>query len=141
MAVGTQGRTVVVVDDDEAVRRYVKEVLSRSGYVPVPATTAETTWDLLQIWEPDALIVDIGLPGMNGWELVAQCRGDERFRCLPILVISGLPVSGDELMAARCDAFLEKPFGPEALTRWVESVLSLPLEQDGDALATPSHPL
>ena len=76
MAVGL-GRavpSVLVVEDDSTVRRFLAENLIADRYAPMSAGTAEEAMDLLAGSRPEAALIDVGLPGMSGLELIARIR-------------------------------------------------------------------
>ncbi|HJQ20585.1 MAG TPA: response regulator [Gemmatimonadaceae bacterium] len=119
--------TIVVVDDDQTVRRVVARQLERAGYGVLEASDGE---DALRVMtehhEPvDLVVSDISMPAMDGLELVELLRN--AYPELPLLLISGQ--SAEFLMAQRDRIpdgvhFLAKPFEYEALTSRVASILS-----------------
>lgn len=115
-------KEVILVDDDASLCRFMERALINAGYLPISATTAETAWDMLQLMMPRALIVDVGLPGRSGLDLLRQCRADAALRGLPVMIITGGSVPADELIDAGCNAYTEKPFGADEIVGWLESL-------------------
>jgi len=101
---------ILVVDDEEPVRELLCEILEGEG---VEVTTAANGAEALARFEPgrfDAVLTDLGMPGMNGWELLR--RVSERDRQVPLAVITGWGelVSTHEEKAARVEWVMTKPF-------------------------------
>jgi CheY-like chemotaxis protein len=109
--------TVLVVDDDDAIRTAVAEVLELHGYEVVVAADGQEAVELLETEaiEPDAIVLDLMMPRMDGWSFLGRLRGDLRFRDLPVVVASAF--AGQ--LPAGADAWLQKPFEPEQLGREV----------------------
>ncbi|HEX9890917.1 MAG TPA: response regulator [Actinomycetota bacterium] len=107
---------VLVVEDDARVASVVRHILETDGYVFFHAGDAETAWREMVAEAPDAAVVDIRLPGADGWSFIERIRGDGRFHALAIVVLTGL--HDPDVMARAKDLhaeFLEKPFSGEAL--------------------------
>ena len=119
-------KTVVLVDDEDLVRRLVSRVLEREGYRVIPFTTAEDGLAALSNGEKvDLLLTDVTLPGMNGVDLAR--RALEQRRDLKLICMSG---SGEEdpvtdLLAREADAaaFISKPFSIVELVETVNRIL------------------
>jgi signal transduction histidine kinase/ActR/RegA family two-component response regulator len=102
--------TILVVDDEQHVRELLSEILEFEGY---HATLAENGSEALRLFEAgkfDAVFTDVGMPGMNGWELARAIR--EKDEDVPLAVITGWgeSVSSDEQKAAQVDWVVTKPF-------------------------------
>lgn len=105
------GEWILVVDDEPANLRLMVAVLRSHGYEVV---TAEDAWVAMRVLEGssvDLVIIDVGLPGMDGLALTRRLRADERWRSLPIVAWTGYAMTSDEVRAraAGCDDFLPKP--------------------------------
>ncbi len=114
------GTTVLVVDDDPALRSIVCAMLCTSNIKTLQVESAEEALDWLTLNSADLLVLDWGLPGMNGVELCQRLRKDERHQGLPILFLTGHSSSTDqeEAFAAGADDFVSKPFrAPELRAR------------------------
>ncbi|HET8540984.1 MAG TPA: response regulator [Anaeromyxobacter sp.] len=107
--------TVLVVDDERDIREAVSEALKDEGYEVVDATDGAEALRQLRAHHPDIVLLDLMMPGMNGWEFCAARSHDPEFSTIPVIVLSALGrVSG--LDAA---AFLQKPFELDALVSTV----------------------
>jgi FixJ family two-component response regulator len=114
---------VYVVDDDEAVRKALRRLIESMGLrAEVFATPAELlSRDLSD--EPDCLLLDVQLPGMNGFELHERVLGAGH--AAPVIFITAHPDSGSRARAEMADAvaYLEKPFDDASLLRALEQAL------------------
>lgn len=117
--------TVLIVEDDEATRTFIADNLNADGYEPILAGDTRDGLRILETKYPDAAIIDVGLPGDSGLELVAGVRSADGLATrvnpqIPILVLSGQAQELDRLRAFErgCDDFLAKPFSyPELRAR------------------------
>ncbi|MET0150791.1 MAG: response regulator, partial [Acidimicrobiales bacterium] len=101
---------VLVVDDEEAIVRALSANLKARGYEVDLAATGEQGLDMAARRHPDAVILDLGLPGMDGQEVVRGLRGWTR---VPIIILSARADEGEKVAAldAGADDYVAKPFG------------------------------
>ncbi|MEO7033039.1 MAG: response regulator [Polyangiaceae bacterium] len=114
------GSTVLVVDDDPVLRSIVCTMLRSSGINTVQLESAEEALDWLAKHDADLLVLDWGLPGMNGIELCQRLRNERDDQSLPILFLTGHSSSTDLVQAFEAGAndFVSKPFrAPELRAR------------------------
>ncbi len=114
------GSTVLVVDDDPALRSIVCTMLRKSNIKTLQVESAEEALDWLSKNRADLLVLDWGLPGMNGVELCQRLRQERAHQSLPILFLTGHSSSTDlvEAFEAGADDFVSKPFrAPELRAR------------------------
>ena len=124
LGLGRAVPSVLVVEDDATVRRFLAENLIADRFAPMSARSAEEAMALLAGSRPDAAIIDVGLPGMSGLDLIATIR-DGRADApwdsgLPILLLSGetSPHAAVRGIERGADDFVAKPFHyPEVLAR------------------------
>jgi len=111
------GTRVLVVDDDLDIAEAACRVLGRAGCTTVVAASLAAANRVLQREEVGALVVDIGLPDTEGWELVRAVRADERTRHIPVVVMTGRLDTPEVLNRAALfrAEYLGKPFSHEAL--------------------------
>lgn len=120
-------RVVLVVDDDEAIRDVLAEALSSEpDLFAIHAGSGEAAVTLARSVHVDLLVLDLGMPGLDGFAVARQLRGDEATRRLPILVVSALPRAAvaPSAHAAGCDRFLAKPFDVDDLLGAVRELLT-----------------
>lgn len=128
-------RTVLIVDDSTAMRAFVRAALEGADE-PIDVVEASSGFDALRVLprQPLALaIVDINMPHIHGLELIGMLRGNERYKALPLLVISTESTERDRERALQLGAtsYLTKPFTAEALLEQVEALLSLAPQPNG----------
>ena len=101
---------VLVVDDEQAIRRFLSAALTAHGYEVFEATTGEEALTAAVGWRPDLVILDLGLPGIDGIEVTRRLR---EWSHIPILILSVREREGDKIEAldAGADDYLTKPFG------------------------------
>lgn len=107
---------ILVVEDQQSVVAIVRYHLESAGMEGFFASDVQDGWRLLTAEAPDAVVVDIGLPGADGWTLIEKLRGDERFARLPVIVLTGLiePDVVSRAASLGC-GYLSKPFAASAL--------------------------
>jgi DNA-binding response OmpR family regulator len=107
---------ILVVEDQQSVVAIVRYHLESAGMEGLFASDVQDGWRLLTGEGPDAAVVDIGLPGADGWTLIEKLRGDERFAGLPVIVLTGLIEPEVVRRAASLGCrYLSKPFAASAL--------------------------
>ncbi|MDB5871718.1 MAG: putative response regulator, OmpR [Ramlibacter sp.] len=113
---------VLIVEDDAAIAQFVAASLSASGLRPVSASTAAEALDEARSRQPAMVIVDLGLPDLDGIELIARLRAGA---ATPILVLSARTQEAQKIAAldAGADDYLTKPFGVGELLARVRAML------------------
>lgn len=101
---------VLVVDDEQAIRRFLKTALTAHGYDVFETTTGEDALTAAVTYRPDLIVLDLGLPGIDGIEVTRRLR---EWSQLPILILSVRDQEEDKIKAldAGADDYLTKPFG------------------------------
>jgi CheY-like chemotaxis protein len=124
--------TVLVVDDERDIREAVSEVLKDEGYAVVDARDGAEALDQLRAHHPAVVLLDLMMPGMNGWEFCAARNREPDLSRIPVIVISALGrVSGVDAAA-----FLQKPFELDAL---VSAVRQYAHEESGGGADVGAH--
>lgn len=103
-------RRVLVVDDEPQIQRFLRPALTACGYDVLTADTGREALRLIASAAPDIVVLDLGLPDMDGKEVLRQARG---FSTIPIIVLSARDREAEKIMAldAGADDYVEKPFG------------------------------
>lgn len=117
---------ILVVDDYSDNREMYGEYLGFKGFDVAEAATGQEAIDKAFALRPDLIMMDLSLPGMNGWEATRLLKADERTKAIPILMVTGYAQSEDAKIAAEvgCDAFLAKPCLPEDLNAQIDRMLA-----------------
>jgi two-component system, chemotaxis family, chemotaxis protein CheY len=114
---------ILVVEDDDAIRGLVTELLRDDGYYVQEATNGAEALDQVEAGRPDLIVLDLMMPIMDGWAFVQECRQREWCGEVPIVVTSAshdLPRTADQLRAFGVRTCLAKPFDVEGLLALVE---------------------
>jgi CheY-like chemotaxis protein len=119
------GPLVLIVDDFADNREMYAEFLTFLGYRVVQAVNGQQAVDLANTLRPDAIVMDLALPVIDGWEATRRLKSDPRTKAIPVLALSGHVLHGADALAraAGADAFIAKPCLPEHLAARIEEVL------------------
>jgi type II secretory ATPase GspE/PulE/Tfp pilus assembly ATPase PilB-like protein/CheY-like chemotaxis protein len=121
-----KGSMVLLVDDEDQLRRVMRDLLERQGYTVVEARDGAQALEEVDRHAPDIIILDLNLPGVDGYSVLAQLRSRQATRQLPIVVLTA---KGDEdnevrVLELGADDFLTKPFRARALAARLEAALT-----------------
>jgi DNA-binding response OmpR family regulator len=121
-----KGAMVLLVDDEDQLRRVMRDLLQRQGYTVVEARDGAQALDEVDRHAPDIMILDLNLPGVDGYSVLSQLRSRQATRQLPIIVLTA---KGDEdnevrVLELGADDFLTKPFRAKALAARLENALN-----------------
>lgn len=103
--------TVLVVEDNPANMTLALFLLQSAGHEVLSATDAEAGLALARSRQPDLILMDIQLPGMDGLAATTQLKADDATRRIPVIALTALAMKGDEerIRAAGCDGYIGKP--------------------------------
>ncbi|HJQ65966.1 MAG TPA: response regulator, partial [Gemmatimonadales bacterium] len=118
-------RRVLLVDDEDSLRKVLKDLLEREGYEVAEARDGVQALDQVDRVGPDVVVLDLNLPGLDGYGVLSQLRSRPATADLPVIVLTA---KGDEDNEVRvfelgADDFLQKPFRARALSARLEAVL------------------
>jgi len=110
-------RRILVVEDHEENRRIIRDLLTSAGFEMIEALTGEDGVRAADAERPDLILMDIQLPGLDGYEATRRIKANPALRPIPIIAVTSYALSGDEVKAreAGCDDYVTKPFSPRAL--------------------------
>ena len=116
---------VMLIEDEKEIRDLVRYNLEKAGYRVAAAADGEEGLQQLFASRPDALVLDLMLPGLNGLEIVRELRAEPLTHDLPILVLTARSAEMDKLLGFEqgADDYLTKPFSPRELVARVRSLL------------------
>lgn len=115
-------KTILICEDEPALRELVRASLD-GDYEFVEASDGYMALQLARELVPDAVILDLMLPGLGGLEVLGELRADERLAGTPVLVITAWSETREDLVAAGADEFLPKPFDPDQLRIKLEKLV------------------
>lgn len=117
---------VLVIEDSASVRRLIEVCLRVLNVEISSATDGSAGIAAIRERQPDVVVLDIGLPGLDGWEVLTQLRSDPATAHLKVLVLTAhaQPEMADRAAKGGADAFMTKPFRPLDLREQVEKLLT-----------------
>jgi two-component system, OmpR family, KDP operon response regulator KdpE len=124
---------VLVCDDESQILRALRVILRDAGFESLPASDGEEALDLAAVHNPDAAILDLVLPGIDGVEI---CRRLREWSKLPIIVLSAVGEEDAKVraLAAGADDYVTKPFSPRELIARLQAVLRRAGSEPEDAV-------
>lgn len=116
---------VLLVDDYADAREMYSFYLEHHGYRVEEAADGHEALDKARSLSPSIILLDLSLPGIDGWQLAQMLKDDSRTAGIPIIALTAHALSGEHerALAAGCDAFVTKPCLPHVLVSELERVL------------------
>ncbi|MCL2182686.1 MAG: response regulator [Chitinispirillia bacterium] len=112
-------KKILVIEDDLDIADLVKLVLESDGRFEVDyVLDSEVAYAKVQEYRPDAILLDLSMPKLDGWAVFRQIRGDDSFRSMPIAILTGKSREFDHMVGLHimnADAYIAKPFGKQEL--------------------------
>ena len=117
---------ILVVDDYQDAREMYAEYLQFSGFRVAEARNGNEAVEQAFALKPDLILMDLSLPGMDGWEATRRLKADERTSHIPIVALTGHALAGasEGAKKAGCDSFVTKPCLPDDLVVEVRRMLN-----------------
>ena len=121
-------KRVLIVEDEPNIVESLTFLLSRAGFDVAVETDGGKARGAVLNDLPDVLVLDVMLPGLDGFSILRQLRGDDRTRELPVIVLSAKGQREDQKTAAECgaDQFITKPFANDAIVSAVRQLAERP---------------
>jgi two-component system cell cycle response regulator DivK len=118
-------KCILLIEDQEDNRRIVRDLLTSVGYELIEAVTGEDGVALAEQHRPDLILMDVLLPGLNGYDATRLIKAKPGLRQIPIIAVTSYALSGDDVraMEAGCDAYISKPFSPRELLAKIREFL------------------
>ena len=120
------GPLIVVVDDDPATLRIIEMLLDRNGYSVKTANSGEDALTVLRETVPAAMILDVNMPGMSGFDVCQVIKRDERFDKIPVILLTAQSTPQDFKTGHDAGAviYMVKPFKPERLLQVIRLLIA-----------------
>ncbi|BCJ46401.1 hypothetical protein GCM10010168_60400 [Actinoplanes ianthinogenes] len=115
---------LLIAEDDEDIAAVLTRVCKRAGVTVLRAADGQAALEMIEDEHPDALLTDLGMPRMDGWELIQKVRAHPETRDLPVAILSGQLTPGDPRAAALACAVLLKPCPNDRLVEAVKKLLA-----------------
>ena len=117
--------TVLLVEDEDSLRHVIRDLLEREGYSVIEAQDGVQALDEIDRGAPDALVLDLNLPRLDGYQVLKHLRARPGTAALPVLVLTA---RGDEesevkVFESGANDFITKPFRPRALSARLKALL------------------
>ena len=118
-------KRILVIEDQEDNRQIVRDLMAASGYELIEATTGEEGIAAAARERPDLILMDIQLPGIDGYEVTRRIKADPQLKTIPIIAVTSYALSGDDkkAFAAGCDGYVTKPYSPRLLLAKIREYL------------------
>jgi two-component system cell cycle response regulator DivK len=118
-------KRILSIEDQVDNQRIVRDLMASAGYQVIEAIRGDQGVSLAEQCNPDLILMDIQLPGLDGYEATRRIKANPKLRQIPIIVVTSYALSGDEekARAAGCDAYLAKPFDAMKLLAVVRQYL------------------
>ena len=122
-----EGKHVMLVDDDKHSREGYQLYLSGKGFNVHTFEGGTDALAFVQSSSPDLVVLDLGLPDVDGWEVARRIKNDAQTKDIPIIAFSGRSMQHEQVSALRagCDVYLTKPCAPDKLLGAIQKLLGL----------------
>lgn len=120
-------RRVVYIEDDQEMIDLVVLILTRRGFEIKGAHGGRNGLDLVLQDPPDLVLLDLMMPGMDGWEVYQQLKAGEKTREIPVIIVTARAQAIDRVLGlhiARVDDYISKPFRPSELVTSIDNVMA-----------------
>lgn len=124
-------KTILIAEDNPTNRELLRELLENRGYTVAEACNGQETLAMVEQAPPDMLLLDIGMPVLDGFGVVRKLRGNPRFNSLPIVAVTAYAMQGDreKILNSGFDGYLSKPVTSVSLVQELDRLLVHPTEQ------------
>ncbi|MCL4871285.1 MAG: response regulator [Anaerolineae bacterium] len=123
----TPKRVVVCIEDEKEMIDLVKLILEQQGFQVFGADGGAEGLKQIENVEPDLVLLDLMMPGMDGWEVYQKMKASESMRTIPVVIVTAKAQPIDKVLGlhiAKVDDYVTKPFGPRELLESVQKVLA-----------------
>ena len=118
-------KRILVVEDQEDNRQIIRDMLTATDYEIIEAESGEQALEAVAKQRPDLILMDIQLPGIDGYEATRRIKADPALRSITIIAVTSYALSGEEqkARAAGCDEYVPKPYSPRQLLAKIRQYL------------------
>jgi CheY-like chemotaxis protein len=121
---------ILMAEDNAINRELLRELLESRGHTVLEACNGQEALDVLERERPDALLLDIGMPVLDGFAVMRKVRENSSFASMPIVAVTAYAMQGDreKIMNAGFNGYLSKPINPVSLSEELKRMLTKPAE-------------
>ena len=133
---GNPPRRVLCIEDEGEMIDLIKLILERQGYDVIGAISGKAGLAEIELQKPDLILLDLMMPGMDGWEVYQIIRSNEALKDIPVIVLTAKAQTIDRVLGlhiAKVDDYITKPFHPHELLASIERVFSGEKTHNDDA--------
>lgn len=118
-------KKILVVDDEQDILKLIEKILSDASYQIILAKNGDEMFELLRKSKPDLILLDVMMPGINGYEICHLLKNNPDTAHIPVVMLTVLsgPQDASKGMSMGAEAYLAKPFDPDELGREIKRVL------------------
>ncbi|HDN80600.1 MAG: two-component system response regulator [Chloroflexi bacterium] len=119
-------RLILCIEDEQEMIDLIRIILEKRGFEVKGALGGEEGLRMAREEKPDLILLDLMMPGMDGWEVYHQLKNDETLKDIPVIVVTAKSQGIDKVLGlyiAKVDDYITKPFGPNELLESVNKVL------------------
>ena len=119
---------ILVIEDQEDNRQILRDLLTNADFEVIEAVDGEAGLAAAAAHRPDLVLMDIQLPGIDGYEVTRRLKADTLLQAIPVIAVTSYALAGeaDRARAAGCDAYIPKPYSPRQLLAKVREYLRSP---------------
>lgn len=116
---------ILIIEDNEQNLYLETFILQKNGHEVIQARNGETGIALAEQMAPDLILLDIQLPGMDGYSVAQKLRGNPRIANMPIIAVTSYAMTGDRvrILEAGCTSYIEKPINPDTFHQEITQFL------------------
>src|SRR4030088_1424231 len=126
---------ILIAEDNPVNRELLRELLEMREYTVVEACDGEAALRVIDQTQPDLVLLDIGMPVLDGFGVIRKIRENPRFALMPVVAVTAYAMQGDreKILSAKFDGYLSKPVDARSLVQELDRVLRQQGEQEGSA--------
>ena len=121
-------KKILCIEDETEMIDLMRLILERKGFDFVGAEGGQEGLDRIRTEKPHLILLDLMMPGVDGWEVYRQLKADQELQDIPVIVVTAKAQSIDKVLGlhiARVDDYITKPFGPQDLLESIYRVLGI----------------
>ena len=116
---------ILIIEDDKHISKLIKYNLEKAGFECLTAPSGEEAFKMMDRWSADLILLDVMLPGMDGLEVCRHIKQDEKFKNIPVVMLTAKGEEVDRVVGFElgADDYIVKPFSPRELILRIKAVL------------------